>query len=111
MLGMVVTVVDHRPAYAVAARFPRARVVLSAAAELAASVDLGGYVAAVVMSHHLATDEAYLRALAATPIAYVGLLGPRARRERLLLGVNGAAERLAGRLRGPIGLDIGAITP
>jgi len=111
MLGVVVTVVDHRPAYAQAARFPRARVVLANAAELAQAVDLGSFIAAVVMSHHLASDASYLGALAASPVGYVGLLGPRARRERLLRDLNGPADRLAGRLRGPVGLDIGAVSP
>jgi xanthine/CO dehydrogenase XdhC/CoxF family maturation factor len=64
------------------------------------------------MSHHLASDEAYLRALAraGTP-DYVGLLGPRIRRERLLADLGADAGALAGRLRGPVGLDLGAATP
>jgi xanthine/CO dehydrogenase XdhC/CoxF family maturation factor len=111
MLGMVVTIVDHRPAYALAARFPRGRVVLADATALADAVDLDGFMAAVVMSHHLASDASYLRACAASSIPYVGLLGPRARRERLLSDLGGAADGLAARLRGPIGLDIGAVTP
>jgi xanthine dehydrogenase accessory factor len=111
MLGMVVTIVDHRPAYALAARFPRAGVVLASAAALADAVDLGGFTAAVVMSHHLASDAGYLRALAASSVPYVGLLGPRARRARLLEDLGTAADSLTGRLRGPIGLDIGALTP
>jgi xanthine dehydrogenase accessory factor len=111
MLGMVVTIVDHRPAYALAARFPRAGVVLASAAALADAVDLGGFTAAVVMSHHLASDAGYLRALAASSVPYVGLLGPRARRARLLEDLGAAADSLTGRLRGPIGLDIGALTP
>jgi xanthine/CO dehydrogenase XdhC/CoxF family maturation factor len=110
-LGFPVTVADHRPAYANRERFPRATVVLGPADALAGAVDLRDFAAAVVMSHHLSSDAHYLRALAASPIAYVGLLGPRPRRERLLeeLGASGAA--LAPRLRGPVGLDIGAVTP
>ena len=110
MLGMTVTLVDHRPAYAVPERFPRAHVALSGAAALAATVNLAQFTAAIVMSHHLASDTSYLRALAASPVPYVGVLGPRARRERLLRELNGAADALANRLRGPIGLDIGAVT-
>ncbi|HXQ32140.1 MAG TPA: XdhC/CoxI family protein [Steroidobacteraceae bacterium] len=110
-LGFPVTVVDHRPAYASQARFPHAAVVLGPAAALARDVDLGGFVAAVVMSHHLASDAHYLRALAASPVPYVGLLGPRPRRERLLGELGAAGEALGPRLRGPVGLDIGAVTP
>ena len=111
VLGMAVTVIDHRPAYAIAERFPRARVVLATPAEMAAQLNLDGCLAAVVMSHHLLSDAGYLRALAASAVPYVGLLGPRARRERLLGDLGDLAPRLVSRLRGPIGLDIGAVTP
>jgi xanthine/CO dehydrogenase XdhC/CoxF family maturation factor len=40
----------------------------------------------------------------------VGLLGPAARRERLLRDLGPAAQRLRARLRAPIGLDFGART-
>jgi xanthine dehydrogenase accessory factor len=110
-LGLPVTVVDHRPAYARADRFPRATVVLAATDALARHTALGDFAAAVVMSHHLGADANYLRALAGTTVPYVGLLGPRARRERLLTELGAVGEPLRARLRGPIGLDIGAATP
>ncbi len=67
--------------------------------------------AIVVMSHHLTTDRKYLAQLAAVETGYLGVLGPRARRERLLdeLGEHGAVLRT--RLRGPVGLDLGADSP
>jgi xanthine dehydrogenase accessory factor len=111
-LGWRVSVVDHRPAYAQPQRFPGAQVALADPAALADIVDLGRCHAAVVMSHHLASDEAYLQVLGAAPgPAYVGLLGPSARRRRLLDELGPAAEHLTTRLRGPVGLDIGAGTP
>jgi xanthine dehydrogenase accessory factor len=114
-LGWHVTVVDHRPRYADADRFPGANVVCADADDLANAVDLDRCHAALVMSHHLVADGRYLAALAGAPgPGYVGLLGPRARRERLLDGDSDAAtlrRGLAGRLRGPVGLDLGAITP
>lgn len=110
-IGLEVTVADHRPAYADPGRFPGCRVVCADADAIAASLDLGTYDAAVVMSHHLASDALYLRALAARGPAYVGLLGPSARRRKLLHDLGPAAGALAGRLRGPVGLDIGARTP
>ena len=67
--------------------------------------------AAIVMSHHLVSDREYLRQLADTNMAYVGLLGPRDRRERLMADIGDAAERLEGRLHGPAGLDIGGRGP
>jgi xanthine dehydrogenase accessory factor len=41
----------------------------------------------------------------------VGLLGPAARRVRILEELGSAAQGLGPRLRGPVGLDIGATTP
>jgi xanthine/CO dehydrogenase XdhC/CoxF family maturation factor len=111
-LGWPVTVVDHRAAYVQPARFPGAEVLLVETGRLDAALDVASYSAAVVMSHHLTGDAAYLRALAASPApGYVGLLGPRPRRERLMAELGANAAGLAGRLRGPVGLDIGAATP
>ena len=113
LMSWHVTVLDHRPAYAVAERFPRAqRVALNPAAELPRELQAARYDAAVVMSHHLLSDQAYLAALAEHPaIRYVGLLGPAPRRARLLQEIGERSRGLEGRLHGPIGLDIGAKTP
>jgi xanthine/CO dehydrogenase XdhC/CoxF family maturation factor len=112
LLGWPVTLVDHRPAYAVAERFVRAeRVVLARPEELDAHLDAATFDAAVVMSHHLVSDAGYLGWLARSPIRYVGLLGPAARRERLHAELPEVGAQLSGRLFGPVGLDIGAATP
>jgi xanthine dehydrogenase accessory factor len=63
------------------------------------------------MSHHLPSDLKYLRALAATRIPYIGLLGPAARRERLLADLQADAQRIRPRLHSPVGLDLGGRTP
>ncbi len=107
-LGWRVTVRDHRPAYLAKGDFRRAESCIEAPAEELAAADLARYEAAMVMSHHLATDRTYLRALAESAIPYVGLLGPRRRRQQLLADLGQAGERLARRLHGPAGLDIGA---
>ncbi|HEX8756069.1 MAG TPA: XdhC family protein [Steroidobacteraceae bacterium] len=107
-----VTVADHRPAYAVSAHFPLAdRVLLTRPEEITRDLDLGQFTATVVMSHHLPSDLEYLRALGASSIPYVGLLGPRARREKLLSELGTEAERLRPRLRAPVGFNLGGRTP
>ena len=112
LMGWQVTVLDHRPAYAVADRFPRARdVKVNPANALPEVLAHTHYDAAVVMSHHLTSDQLYLTALADSHIPYIGLLGPAPRRARLMSEIGAKAERLGQRLRGPIGLDIGARTP
>jgi xanthine/CO dehydrogenase XdhC/CoxF family maturation factor len=111
-LSWAVTVVDHRPAYANPAHFPLAeRVIESRPAELTQHLELPFYDAAVVMSHHLPSDLAYLSVLADAPIPYVGLLGPAARRDKLLADLGAPAEALRPRLHAPVGLPIGGRTP
>lgn len=112
LLGWQTTVVDHRPAYIDAQRFPSGiRLLKVDAADLAASLLLDGYDAAVVMSHHLTADGHYLAALARASVPYVGLLGPAARRERLMAELGDTAVHLRQRLRAPVGLDLGGRTP
>ena len=111
-LGWRVTVVDHRPAYALPSSFPGAQVKLCEPRSLRAGVDVESCHAAVIMSHHLASDAAYLRSLAQGSLpAYIGLLGPEARRARLARELGPLADTLRSRVRGPVGIDIGAVTP
>jgi xanthine dehydrogenase accessory factor len=111
-LNWRVTLVDHRPAYAVPAHFPHAeRVLLARPEELAQALDLRRFTAAVAMSHHLPSDLEYLRVLSASPLPYIGLLGPPARREKLLSQLGAEAERLRPRLHAPVGLNLGGRTP
>ncbi len=112
LMGWHVTVLDHRPAYAIADRFPRARSVeLRPAGTLPEFLAGTQFDAAVVMSHHLTSDEAYLAALAESPVPYIGLLGPAPRRARLMNDIGARSTLFGKRLYGPIGLDIGAKTP
>jgi xanthine dehydrogenase accessory factor len=112
LLGWKVTIFDHRPAYVSAARCLKGATVLCGRPEelrqhLAPSL----FDAAVIMSHNLNADAMYLRALSTDGPGYIGLLGPASRRARLLKEVGSRLEAIAGRIRGPIGLDIGAKTP
>ena len=111
-VGLHVTVTDHRPAYADAARLPGADAVLHVgeAAEAARRIDPGPLTACVSVTHDYLRDAAILRELAGTKAPYVGVVGPRARAERLVADAGWpAADR--GRLYCPAGLDIGAQTP
>jgi xanthine/CO dehydrogenase XdhC/CoxF family maturation factor len=111
-LGWFVTVADHRPHYIARGGFERAeRTLLVEPDGLAAALPLSVFDAIVVMTHHLATDRKYLAQLADVDCDYLGVLGPRARRERLLAELPDTAPRLRERLKGPVGLDIGADSP
>ena len=111
-LGWRVTVCDHRRSYLERGDFGAAEAVVELRPEnIAERIGLDSWDACVVMSHHLASDRSYLAALADRPIPWVGVLGPKARRERLLRELGSGAGDLEGKLRGPVGLDIGANDP
>jgi xanthine/CO dehydrogenase XdhC/CoxF family maturation factor len=111
-LGWRVTVADHRPAYIDNGDFDVAdEVICCPAEEISAQVELRKYDATIVMSHHLASDRIYLGQLSVSDIQYIGLLGPKDRRKRLLDDLGDDARALEGRLHGPAGLDIGAVGP
>ena len=107
-VGFRVVVVDRRPGYLTADRFARAaRLVESDAAGLAESLSLDASSYAVVMTHNFAEDQEYLRALLETSVAYIGMLGPRQRTERMLRELSVAGPLDEPRVYGPVGLDIG----
>jgi xanthine/CO dehydrogenase XdhC/CoxF family maturation factor len=115
-LGWHVTVADPRAAFATAARFPAADAcVVAPAGQLVERVAPDAATLAVVMTHHYVHDLPLLRALLQRPLAYLGLLGPRRRAEKILAdlgreGVPISPEQRA-RLHAPVGLDLGAETP
>lgn len=115
-LGWDVTVVDHRSlTNAHSSRFPGARVVECAEAlRLADVVTLTPRSAAVVMSHHLTRDRDYVQALLTANVAYLGVLGPRARTERVvaeLTADNSTPSTIGDRFFAPVGLDLGGEGP
>lgn len=68
--------------------------------------------AALVMNHHFDLDARSLRALADMDVGYVGLLGPIARRDELLAGLDeNETARLQPRLHAPVGLSLGGEGP
>ncbi len=111
-MGWDCTLVDHRSGFASADRFPSAcEVRLLQADALAAKIDLQCIDAVVIMSHNLGHDQRYLAQVVAAKIPYIGLLGPRARRDRLLSKINAANGVDGLHVHGPAGLDIGAEMP
>jgi xanthine dehydrogenase accessory factor len=78
-------------------------------AEALAAIGVDLWTAVAVATHDLETDQAALRAALPSAAGYVGLLGARARLpERVArLRAAGIADADIGRLRAPIGLDLG----
>ena len=115
-LGWHIAVLDTRAAYATRERFPQAHHVSVLDADVAAShpaIDRRSHV--LVMSHRYRSDLAFLRAMLPLEIAYLGVLGPRQRTQRMLdeLAGEGAAlpQHLRQRLYAPVGLELGGASP
>jgi len=108
--GFEVTVVDHRPAFLTAERFPPpVRLERRRPSEGLAGlpINIGRRNFAVVQTHALVHDRDWMRALSEQPFAYIGLLGPRVRREEVVADL--AVD--AAKIFAPIGLDLGADGP
>ena len=113
-LGVSVTVIDDRPEYASAERFPEAdRVVAAPVGEALGWLPIGSKSAIVVAMRSQDLDYEATASALRTPARYVGLIG--ARRKALwvterLVQAGLPIERIRD-LRAPIGLDIGARAP
>ena len=113
-LGYRTIVIDPRRAFGSQARFPHADQLIQAwPDEALEQIQLDASCAVAMLTHDPKLDDPALMVALPSPAFYVGALGSRktqaARRERLLAG--GLDSALLERLRGPIGLDIGAQTP
>jgi xanthine dehydrogenase accessory factor len=117
-LGYRVTVCDARPVFATPARFPGAESVIVdwphryLDAEARAG-RLDARTVVCVLTHDAKFDVPLLTRALRLPLGYVGAMGSRrthAERLRRLREAGVAGHELA-RLRSPIGLDLGAVTP
>lgn len=112
-VGMHVRVIDARSAYLSRERFPDADVLEHAPPGRAlAALDLdGAYV--VTLTHDLKLDVPALAAALRARTAYVGAMGSRATHARRVAALRelGLSAADLGRIRTPIGLDLGSRTP
>lgn len=86
---------------------PGARAVHAHPQTLNDAIALDRYSSVVVMTHNLAQDLAWLAALRAAPVAYLGAIGSRERVSRMLQNLSPPIANLYA----PAGLDIGSETP
>jgi len=113
-LGFRVIVSDARQKLATRERFPEADVILQAWPDDALSqLELPPATYVAILTHDPKFDEPALLGTLNTAARYIGAVGSRRtnadRRERLKAA--GVSEESMARIRGPIGLDIGAATP
>ena len=107
--GWRVDVADPRRSFLRKDRFPGARLVDAEPREVGDVTGAGEWTAAVVMSHDWMRDGAFVEGLLGRGLAYLGILGPRDRTERLLSELpEPPSESDRAILHAPAGLDIGA---
>ena len=113
-VGFAVTVVDEREEWAAAARFPQAREVVNEEPEVALpELLLDEATFCVVVTHDHKLDQALVKSLLGSRARFVGLVASRTKRNKFVarLRAQGLSEAELGRLRSPLGLALGAITP
>ncbi len=113
MAGFRVTVVDDRPEYANAERFPEAYRTLAAGFDSSwdrIEVKPSSFIVIVTRGHKF--DERVLERAVRTPARYIGMIGSRRKVTSTYahLVERGVPRELLRSVRAPIGLDIGAVT-
>lgn len=110
-LGWRVIVTDDCKAKTLPHRFPEAEAVVSLDRSTAIqALQPNSRTAIVLLSHNFGYDAAILHSLQDSPPAYIGILGPRSRWERMNAETGGFWDNHPA-IHAPIGLDIGAATP
>lgn len=115
-LGWQTTVVDGRPNYASAERFGSAcQVLVSKPENVLNQITIDEQTVFVLMTHNYNYDMAMLGILLKRNVVYVGMLGPRKKKQQILdelaeKGMHFIPEQLS-ILHSPVGLDIGAEAP
>lgn len=108
-----VTVIDPRTAFASNERFPNLRLVAAWPDEALADLPLDRRTAVVTLTHDPKLDDPALIAALKSEAFYVGALGSKkthaARAARLKAA--GFDDAAIARINGPVGLDIGAVSP
>ncbi len=116
VLGWQITVVDGRSTHATTQRFPKADAVLVAKPDdVLRLITVDAQTVFLLMTHNYNYDLALLQQLIGRDeIAYIGLLGPKKKAQRMLDELRAAGvtihDGVLKKLFGPMGLDVGAET-
>ncbi|MET0801435.1 MAG: XdhC family protein [Actinomycetota bacterium] len=116
-IGWKPIVVDDRPGFLNADRFPEAAgfVQVEAPEHVAKTATIDPRTHVVVMTHNFLRDKEYLRSLLDSDAGYIGMLGPSARTHRLLMELADEGVEVTDadreRIHAPAGLDLGAEGP
>lgn len=111
--GYDVSIVDPRGSFATEDRFPGVELVNEWPDEAMAVLDPDRRTAVVTLTHDPKIDDPALESAVRSDAFYIGSLGSRkthAARIKRLTG-NGITESEIARIHGPVGLDLGAVSP
>ena len=111
--GYDVTIIDPRSAFASEERFPGVTLATDWPDEVLPALKPDKRTAIVTLTHDPKIDDPALQAALRSDAFYIGALGSRrthAKRGERLAGAGFDATAFA-RIHGPVGLDIGALTP
>jgi xanthine dehydrogenase accessory factor len=113
LAGFNVVVIDPRTAFATNERFPNLHLVTAWPDEALADLPVDRRTAIVTLTHDPKLDDPALLAALRSDCFYIGALGSRkthgARRDRMKAA--GITDENFARVHGPVGLDIGAVSP
>ena len=115
ILGWETTVIDGRANYAKKERFVSAcQVLVSKPEDVLEQLTIDEQTVFLLMTHNYNYDMAILRQLLQMNVPYIGMLGPKKKRERMLNELKEEGVQLTEKqlsvLHSPVGLDIGAET-
>ena len=113
-LGFRVTVIDERPAYARLDRLEGAtEAIIGVGPDVADRLGVDERTFMVIVTHGHTNDQEVLRWAVESPACYVGMMASRRKSGGILerLAADGVAREKLDRVRTPVGLDIGAVTP
>jgi xanthine dehydrogenase accessory factor len=110
--GFEVVLVDPRSAFLTRSRFPSVELVDRWPHEIMSELAIDHRTAVVTLAHDPKLDDPALAFAARSPAFYVGALGSRRAHEARLerLSAMGLSREARSRIRGPVGLPIGALT-
>ncbi len=113
LLDLDIAIIDPRTAFATPERFPDVELLVEWPDEALQRLPLDAYTAFVALTHDPKIDDPGLIAALRSDCFYIGALGSRKTHGRRLerLAEAGFGEAQTSRIRAPIGLDIGAVSP
>ena len=113
LAGLDVTIIDPRTAFATPERFPGETVLAQWPDEALAAMPLDRYTAIALVTHDPKIDDPALMLALRAECFYIGALGSRKTHAKRLERMRAAGfdDAALARIRAPIGLDIGAVSP